>query len=227
MFNNIYKLKIKRLLDVILASIALFLLSPLLMTICILIKRHLGSPVIFKQHRIGLNNKEFEIFKFRSMTDARDENGIYLPDEDRITPLGRFIRTTSIDELPSLLNIIRGEMSIIGPRPLPSRYLNRYTTKQLRRHEVKPGLSCPSTVDGRNAQSWEKQFEADIQYVDNLSFWVDFLTVINTIKIVLSHKGSTAEDGGARGEFIGNANIEDLKNDNEGNYMKLNIINNH
>ena len=155
------------------------------------------------------------------MTNARDENGVYLPDDQRITKLGNFIRKTSIDELPSLINILKGDMAIIGPRPLPTRYLNRYTEYQLRRHEVRPGLSNPSTAHGRNNQTWEQQFEGDVWYVDHVSFKTDMKSIWDTIKVVLTHEGATAEDGGARGEFIGTASIEDLQTDSEGNYMKL------
>jgi len=219
--NSFYSRYTKRLLDVFFSLIALSVLGLPMLIVALLIKCDMGSPVLFKQHRIGKNNKEFSMYKFRSMTDARDENGVYLPDDQRITKLGNFIRKTSIDELPSLLNIIKGDMSIIGPRPLPTRYLNRYTEEQKRRHEVKPGLSNPSTTNGRNAQTWEQQFSGDVWYVDNLSFKVDAKSVFDTIKVVLNHKGATSEDGGARGEFIGTANIEELKIDSEGNYMKL------
>ena len=216
-----YERWFKHPLDIFFSLLALIVFSPLLLIIAILIRKDLGSPVLFKQHRIGLNDKEFSMYKFRSMTDARDENGIFLPDDDRITKLGNFIRKTSIDELPSLLNIIRGDMSIIGPRPLPSRYLSRYTEEQRRRHEVRPGLSNPSTINGRNSQTWEQQFDGDVWYVDHVTFLTDAKSVIDTVISVLKREGATAEDGGARGEFIGTANIEDLQNDSEGNFMKL------
>lgn len=216
-----YERFIKRPLDCILSIIALFVLSPLLLVISLLIKKDMGSPILFKQHRIGKDEKEFSMFKFRSMTDARDENGVFLPDDQRITKLGNFIRKTSIDELPSLLNILKGDMAVIGPRPLPSRYLKRYNEMQRRRHEVRPGLSNPSTANGRNSQTWEQQFDGDVWYVDHVSFLTDAKSVLDTIKIVLKREGATAEDGGARGEFIGIANIEDLQTDAEGNYMKL------
>lgn len=212
---------LKRVIDFFCALIAIIVLSPLLIVVSILIRIDMGSPVLFKQHRIGKNDKEFSMYKFRSMSDARDENGVFLPDDQRITKLGNFIRKTSIDELPSLLNILKGDMAVIGPRPLPTRYLSRYTQEQRRRHEVRPGLSNPSTVNGRNSQTWEQQFAGDVWYVDHVSFLTDVKSIIDTIKVVLNHSGATAEDGGARGEFIGVANIEDLKTDAEGNYMKL------
>lgn len=216
-----YERFVKRPLDFILSGCALIVLSPLLLVVSAMIKKDLGSPIIFKQHRIGLNDEEFSMYKFRSMTDARDENGVYLPDDQRITKLGSFIRKTSIDELPSLFNILKGQMAIIGPRPLPTRYLSRYSPEQRRRHEVRPGLSNPSTVNGRNCQTWEQQFAGDIWYVDHVSFLTDAKSVIDTIKIVLKREGVTADDGGARGEFVGVASIEDLQTDSEGNYMKL------
>ena len=219
--NGLYGKYIKRVLDVILSAMALIILGIPMLAVAALIHKDMGSPVLFKQHRIGKDNKEFNLLKFRSMTDARDDNGVYLPDDQRITKLGNFIRKTSIDELPSLLNILKGDMSIIGPRPLPTRYLNRYTSEQKRRHEVRPGLSNPATANGRNAQSWEQQFEGDVWYVDNLCFGVDAKCVLDTVKVVLSHEGATSEDGGARGEFIGTASLEDLQTDAEGNYMKL------
>ena len=215
--RGLYEKFIKRFLDIILSIIALIILSPILLIISILIRKEMGTPVLFKQHRIGLNDKEFSLYKFRSMTDARDENGVFLPDEQRTTKLGEFIRKTSIDELPSL----KGDMAVIGPRPLPTRYLERYTPEQRRRHEVRPGLSNPSTINGRNCQTWEQQFEGDIWYVDHVSFLTDAKSIIDTLLVAFKRDGATAEDGGARKEFIGTANIEDLKTDAEGNYMKL------
>lgn len=219
--SGLYRKYIKRALDIVLSIAALCVLGIPMLIVAALIHKDMGSPVLFRQRRIGKGNQEFNLLKFRSMTDARDENGVYLPDDQRITKLGNFIRKTSIDELPSLLNIIKGDMSIIGPRPLPVRYLNRYTEEQLRRHEVRPGLSNPSTANGRNAQTWEQQFEGDVWYVDHLSFFTDAKCILDTIKIVLNHEGATSEDGGSRGEFIGTASIEDLQTDAEGNYMKL------
>ena len=216
-----YQKYIKRILDFVLSLLALIVLAIPLLIVALLVLIDVGSPVLFGQRRLGKGNKEFKMWKFRSMTNARDENGVYLPDDERITKLGNFIRKTSIDELPSLINILKGDMAIIGPRPLPSRYLNRYTPEQLRRHEVRPGLSNPSTAHGRNNQTWEQQFEGDVWYVDHVSFMTDMKSIWDTIKVVLTHEGATAEDGGARGEFIGTASIEDLQTDAEGNYMKL------
>lgn len=216
-----YKRYVKRILDVLLSAFALFVLGIPLLMVALLIKWDMGSPVLFGQRRIGKNDKEFIMYKFRSMTEERDANGIYLPDYKRLTKLGQIIRRTSVDELPSLFNIIKGDMSIIGPRPLPVRYLSRYTKEQRRRHEVRPGLSSPSVVNGRNNQSWECQFEGDVWYVDHVSFFTDVKSVLDTVKIVLNQKGATAEDGDCRGEFVGIAKVEELKNDREGNYMKI------
>jgi lipopolysaccharide/colanic/teichoic acid biosynthesis glycosyltransferase len=154
------------------------------------------------------------------MTEARDENGVYLPDPERLTPFGKFLRSSSLDELPELFNILKGEMSIIGPRPLPVRYLERYTDEQIRRHEVLPGLSNVSIVKGRNALSWEEQFELDVWYVDHVSFILDLKSIIDTIKIVITRKGATASDGDSRFEFIGKLDISQIS-DADKNYMKL------
>lgn len=219
--QTIYVKYIKRILDIACSFLALCVLAIPLLIIALLVLMDVGSPVLFKQKRVGLNNDEFYLYKFRSMNNDRDVNGVYLPDDERITKLGSFLRKSSIDELPSLLNIISGEMSIIGPRPLPVRYLDRYTEEQKRRHEVRPGLSNPSTVNGRNTQSWEQQFSGDVWYVDHVSFGVDVKSVFDTIKVVLKHDGAVADDGGCRGEFIGIADIDALKSDSEGNYMTL------
>ena len=216
-----YKNYVKRLLDILLSLFALLVLGLPMLVLALVIRVTIGSPVLFRQQRVGKGDKPFSLMKFRSMTDARDANGVYLPDEERITKLGHLLRTTSLDELPELFNILRGDMSIIGPRPLPVRYLDRYTPQQRRRHEVRPGLSCPSIIDGRNTNTWERQFEGDVWYVDHLSFWTDLHCVLHTFHIVLTRKGATAEEGISRGEFIGTANVEDLKHDHEGNYMKL------
>lgn len=219
--DGFYYRYIKRALDILFCAIAIIVFGIPMLAVSLLIKIDMGSPIIFKQKRIGKDNREFFLKKFRSMTDARDEHGVYLPDPERITKLGRLVRTTSIDELPSLFNIIKGDMSIIGPRPLPVRYKARYTPEQLRRHEVKPGLSSPSVVNGRNLQTWDDQFKGDVWYVDHVSFGVDCKSVFDTIRIVLNHKGVTSSDGDARAEFIGTADVGKLKTDAEGNYMNI------
>jgi len=207
-------------LDIVLSVFALIVLSPLILAVSVLIRLNLGSPVIFRQCRIGKGNKEFYLLKFRSMTEARDKNGVYLPDLKRITRFGRFIRAASIDELPNLINILKGEMSIIGPRPLPRRYLPRYTKEQLRRHEVRPGLSNAAVVNGRNTQNWDEQFAMDVWYVDHISFLVDVKSMIDTIRIILTHRGATSEDGDSRCEFVGTADPTSLV-DFDNNYMKM------
>ena len=164
----IYKY-IKRILDIISSLLAIIILSPLLAVTAVLVKTKLGSPVLFKQERPGKDEKIFTLMKFRTMTDERDENGELLPDEVRLTKFGKFLRSTSIDELPELFNILKGDMSVIGPRPLLVKYLPRYNEHQHRRHEVRPGLSGWAQVNGRNSISWEEKFDLDVEYVDNYS----------------------------------------------------------
>ena len=217
----LYRPFFKRFYDIFLSLLALIILGLPLLVISIIARIKMGKGILFKQRRIGKNNKEFKLLKYRTMTNDRDENGVFLPDEQRITKFGNFLRKTSIDELPSLLNILKGDMSIIGPRPLPVRYLPRYTDDQKRRHEVRPGLSNPATTHGRNAQTWEEQFERDVEYVDHLSMWTDIKSIFATIKVVLTREGATAEDDGARGEFIGIADPSTLGIDEEGNFMKI------
>ena len=217
----LYRQFFKRLYDILLSLFALLLLGIPLLVVSLIARIKMGKGILFKQKRIGKNNKEFLLLKYRTMTNDRDENGVFLPDDQRITKFGNFLRKTSIDELPSLINILKGDMSIIGPRPLPVRYLPRYTEEQKRRHEVRPGLSNPATTHGRNAQTWEEQFKRDVEYVDNLSLWVDLISIFATVKVVLTKEGATAEDDGARGEFIGVADPSTLSIDEEGNFMKI------
>ena len=185
---------VKRLLDIVGALLMLILLFPVLLAIAILIKIKLGSPVIFKQQRAGLYGKPFYLYKFRTMTDERDENGELLPDHLRLTPFGQFLRKYSLDELPQLFNVLKGDISLVGPRPLLMEYLELYTPEQARRHEVKPGITGWAQVNGRNAISWEEKFKLDVWYVDHQSFWLDlkilFLTVIKVLKSEgISHEG--------------------------------------
>lgn len=216
-----YKPFFKRFWDIVLSLMAIIILGPFLLVISIIARIKMGKGILFKQRRIGKNNKEFKLLKYRTMTNDRDENGVFLPDDQRVTKFGNFLRKTSIDELPSLINILKGDMSIIGPRPLPVRYLPRYTEEQKRRHEVRPGLSNPATTHGRNAQTWEEQFSRDIEYVDHVSLWTDVKSIFATIKVILTREGVTAEDEGARGEFIGIADSSTLSADEEGNFMKI------
>jgi len=175
---------IKRLFDLIVASFALFLLSPALALIALLVRINLGSPVLFHQSRPGLHGKTFKIFKFRSMLDVVNYHGNPLPDEARLTRFGKFMRATSLDEQPELWNVIKGEMSLVGPRPLLMEYLPLYNKEQFRRHHVRPGITGWAQINGRNAISWEEKFTLDIWYVDNQSFWLDIKILFLTMKKV-------------------------------------------
>ena len=184
-----YEKYFKRLLDVICALIALIILSPAMLATAILVRVKLGSPVIFAQERPGKDEKIFRLHKFRSMSDARDENSMLLPDKERLTGFGKKLRATSLDELPELWDIFRGKMSIVGPRPLLVKYLPLYNDKQHRRHDVRPGLTGWAQVHGRNLASWEERFAYDVDYVDHVSFALDMKIVFMTVRCVLAHKG--------------------------------------
>lgn len=205
----IYKY-IKRILDIISSLLAIIILSPLLAVTAVLVKTKLGSPVLFKQERPGKDEKIFTLMKFRTMTDERDENGELLPDEVRLTKFGKFLRSTSIDELPELFNILKGDMSVIGPRPLLVEYIPRYNEHQHRRHEVRPGLSGWAQVNGRNTVSWEDKFDMDVHYVDNYSFAMDvkilFMTVLNVIK----KEGISSETSATMEVFMGTPEKEEV-----------------
>jgi len=191
----IYRHVIKRLLDIFLSGIALILLSPVLLVVAILVRTKLGSPVLFKQERPGKDEKIFTLYKFRTMTSERDDNGELLPDEVRLTPFGKMLRSTSLDELPELINIFKGEMSIIGPRPLLVKYLPLYNDEQKHRHDVRPGLTGLAQINGRNAITWEQKFEYDVEYVNNLSFALDCKIFWGTVSAVLKREGiSSATD---------------------------------
>lgn len=185
-----YRNYIKRLLDIVISLVALVVLSPVLLIVAILVRCKLGSPVIFHQERPGYNEKIFKLCKFRTMTDERDENGELLPDEIRLTRFGKLLRSTSLDELPELLNILRGDMSLIGPRPLLVRYLPYYTEGERHRHDVRPGLTGLAQVNGRNALGWEDRFAYDIEYVENLTFVMDVKIIGMTIGKVLKRSGT-------------------------------------
>lgn len=199
-----YERFIKRPQDFICALLGLILLSPVLLITAILVRVKLGSPVIFKQERPGRNGKIFKLYKFRTMTDAKDENGELLPDDVRLTDFGKKLRSTSLDELPELINMLKGDMSIVGPRPLLVRYLPRYNERQARRHEVRPGFTGLAQVHGRNAISWEEKFEWDVKYVDHISFIQDWKIVFETIKTVLKREGISSEGNVTMEEFMGN-----------------------
>ncbi|OPJ55319.1 sugar transferase [Alkalithermobacter paradoxus] len=201
--KGFYEKFIKRPQDIILSLTALILLSPILIIVAILVRTKLGSPVLFTQDRPGLNEKIFKMYKFRTMTDERDENGELLPDSVRLTKFGKMLRSTSLDELPELFNIIRGDMSIVGPRPLLVQYLELYNDHQKRRHEVRPGLSGHAQVNGRNAISWEDKFRLDIEYVDNISFVGDWKIILLTIKKVFIREGINSDTSVTMEHFRG------------------------
>lgn len=190
-------------MDIVLSFIAILLLGPFLLIIAFLVRIKLGSPVIFKQDRPGLNEKIFTLYKFRTMTDERDENGELLPDEKRMTKYGKFLRSTSLDELPELFNIFKGDMSLVGPRPLLVQYLPLYDEYQRRRHEVRPGLSGLAQISGRNTLSWEEKFRLDIEYVDNISFIGDFKIILSTLKKVFVREGINSDNSVTMEPFTG------------------------
>lgn len=205
----IYKY-IKRILDIISSLLAIIILSPLLAVTAVLVKTKLGSPVLFKQERPGKDEKIFTLIKFRTMTDERDENGELLPDEVRLTKFGKFLRSTSIDELPELFNILKGDMSVIGPRPLLVEYIPRYNEHQHRRHEVRPGLSGWAQVNGRNTVSWEDKFDMDVHYVDNYSFAMDVKILFMTVLNVLKKEGISSETSATMEVFMGTPEKEEV-----------------
>lgn len=202
--GGIYRRYIKRPMDFSLAFFAIIVLSPIFLVVAILVKIKLGSPIIFKQQRPGLNEKIFTMYKFRTMTDERDENGELLPDSVRLTKFGCFLRSTSLDELPELFNILKGDMSIVGPRPLLVQYLPLYNEHQRRRHEVRPGLSGLAQINGRNAISWDEKFDLDVQYVDNVNFIGDWKIIFITIKKAIIREGINSGTSATMEPFKGN-----------------------
>ncbi len=193
----------KRTLDLILTVPALIVLSPVLLLLGILVAILLGSPVLFRQRRPGLHGRPFWLLKFRTMTDARDAGGALLPDAVRLTAFGRFLRAASLDELPELFNVLKGEMSLVGPRPLLMQYLERYTPEQARRHEVKPGITGWAQVNGRNAITWEEKFKLDIWYVDHRSLWLDMKIIAMTVWKILNREGINQPGQATMEEFKG------------------------
>ncbi|MBI3547913.1 MAG: sugar transferase [Elusimicrobia bacterium] len=194
----------KRLFDVAFSAAALALLSPILIVVAALIRLKLGSPILFTQERPGFNGKPFRIWKFRTMTDARDAHGNSLPDAERLTTFGRWLRRASLDELPEFVNVLRGEMSVVGPRPLLMEYIPRYNQRQARRHEALPGITGWAQVNGRNAVSWPERFELDVWYVEHVGFWLDIGIIVDTVAIVFSGKGTTAKGHATMPYFMGN-----------------------
>ncbi|SKB86342.1 Sugar transferase involved in LPS biosynthesis (colanic, teichoic acid) [Lachnospiraceae bacterium] len=209
----IYRRYIKRFLDIVLSLTAIICLSPVLLITALLVRCKLGSPVIFRQQRPGLNGKIFGLCKFRSMTDERDADGNLLPDEVRLTSFGKKLRATSLDELPELFNILKGEMSIVGPRPLLVQYLPLYNEEQKHRHDVLPGLTGLAQVNGRNAITWEKKFEYDVEYVRNLSFLMDVKIILMTVGKVFHREGISSETSATMEFFTGTSEKTGKKED--------------
>lgn len=196
-----YKKYIKRLLDVVISLIALIVLSPVMLIVAILVRIKLGSPVIFKQERPGKDGKIFKLYKFRSMSDKKDENGNLLPDSERLTKFGKILRATSLDELPEFVNILKGEMSLIGPRPLAVCYLPYYNEKEKHRHDVRPGLTGLAQINGRNALNWDDRFAFDIEYVENITFMNDLKILLKTVLKVLKRDGVVVSGTGTTIDF--------------------------
>lgn len=206
--NGIYNRFIKRLFDIVLSLLFIILFCWLYLIVAILVRVKLGSPVLFKQPRPGKDEKIFDMYKFRTMTDGRDAEGNLLPDAERMTPFGSFLRKTSLDELPEMFTILKGDMSFVGPRPLLVKYLPLYNEEQHRRHEVRPGLTGWAQVNGRNLLSWEDKFEKDVYYVDNISFLLDLKIVFKTVAVVFNHSGISSETDATMEAFTGTKSKE-------------------
>ncbi len=203
--NRIYQKYIKRILDFVLSFTAFVVLSPVLLVTAALVRVKLGKPVIFCQERPGKDEKIFKLYKFRTMTDERDENGQLLPDDVRLTKFGKTLRSTSLDELPELWNIVKGDMSIVGPRPLLVRYLPLYNATQKHRHDVRPGFTGLAQVHGRNSISWEEKFDWDIRYVNHVTFFTDVKIILDTVRTVLKREGISSDTSVTMEEFRGNS----------------------
>ena len=195
----------KRAFDIAASALSLVVLSPVLAAVALLVRTKLGSPVLFRQQRPGLRGHPFTVFKFRTMTDAMDAFGRRQPDEARLTPFGRALRSASLDELPELWNVLRGDMSLVGPRPLLMQYLPRYSREQARRHDVRPGITGLAQVDGRNQVSWEERFRHDVDYVERVSVGLDLRILLRTLMLVISRRGISAEGFATMPEFLGQA----------------------
>jgi lipopolysaccharide/colanic/teichoic acid biosynthesis glycosyltransferase len=199
---------IKRVVDIAGASVGIILVAPVLLVVSLLVLLTMGRPVLFRQQRPGLRGKPFTLYKFRTMRDARTASGELLPDDLRLTTFGKWLRSTSLDELPELFNVLKGEMSLVGPRPLLMEYLPRYSPEQARRHEVKPGITGWAQVNGRNALTWEEKFRMDVWYVDHWNLWLDMKIVLLTIWKVLKREGINAEGCATMPVFTGNTTQE-------------------
>lgn len=198
-----YKKYIKRLIDIILSLAAVIILSPVFLAVAVLVRMKLGSPVIFRQERPGKDEKIFQMYKFRSMTAEKDAEGNLLPDEVRLTSFGKKLRSSSLDELPELINIVKGDMSIVGPRPLLVQYLPLYNERQRHRHDARPGITGLAQVNGRNSISWAEKFEWDVEYVEHITFWGDLKIMLKTVRTVLGQKGINSETAATMEAFQG------------------------
>jgi sugar transferase EpsL len=203
--HSFYRQVGKRAFDVMVCVPALVILMPILGVIACLVRLWIGAPVLFRQQRPGRYGQPFTLRKFRTMTDARDAHGALLPDAERLTPFGRFLRSASLDELPELWNVLKGDMSLVGPRPLLMRYLDRYTPEQMRRHEVRPGITGWAQVNGRNAITWEEKFALDVWYVDNLSLWLDLKIIALTVWKIVKREGISQTGQATMTEFRGSS----------------------
>lgn len=203
--NGIYQTCIKRILDLLLSLAAILILSPVMLATALLVRVKLGKPVIFRQDRPGKGERIFKLYKFRTMTDEKDADGKLLPDSVRLTKFGKALRSTSLDELPELWNIVKGDMSIVGPRPLLVRYLPLYNEQQRHRHDVRPGFTGLAQVHGRNSISWEEKFRWDVKYVNHVTFLTDVRIILETIRIVLKREGINSDTSATMEEFRGNS----------------------
>jgi sugar transferase EpsL len=201
----IYRRWGKRFIDIALATPTLVVLSPVLAIVALLVRVKLGGPVLFRQQRPGLYGRPFALCKFRTMTDARDADGKMLPDGQRLTPFGRFLRSTSLDELPELINVLKGDMSLVGPRPLLMHYLERYTPEQMRRHEIRPGITGWAQVNGRNTLTWGRKFELDVWYVEHQSLWLDLKIIFMTVWKIVRRDGISQPGQATAEEFKGSS----------------------
>lgn len=202
----------KRLIDIVISLIALIILSPIFILIAYKVSKNLGSPIFFLQERPGKNGKIFKMIKFRSMKDGVDKEGNILPDEERITPFGQKLRSTTLDEMPQLINVLKGDMSIVGPRPQLADFMQHYTPRQMRRHEVRPGMTGLAQVNGRNNLSWEEKFELDVEYVEKHNIWLDFKIMFKTVLVILKKEGINSPDqlvGASR--FSGSSQKDEVK----------------